>query len=224
MIDISAIQPQIELDYSANNFAAMDRFSRVQDQVWSSYGSASGNAGTLDGYGYTYDRAGNRTSAANLTAPSLSETYEYDNLDRLTSSTRNDGYDQSWTLDALGNFSSVSTTGSATQTRTNTAANEIQTIDGSAATSAYDLTGNMTTTPDPSDASTALNCTYDAWNRLVQVSSGGTILAQYQYDGTGRRIVEFTNFDSNDNPGTVTYYYFSGQNAIQTRSATFTPI
>jgi YD repeat-containing protein len=182
-------QPQIELDYSADNFAALDRFSRVQDQVWSSYGSASGNAGTFDGYTYTYDRDGNRTSAANLTAPSLSETYEYDNLDRLTSSTRNDGYDQSWTLDSLGNFVSYSDN-SGTQNRTTDPANEITGISGTegAATPVYDLAGNMTTTPDPSDATTALNCTYDAWSRLVQVSSGGTILAQYQYDGTGRRI------------------------------------
>ena len=60
-------QPQIKLDYSADNFAALDRFGNVLDQVWASYGSNSGNAGTLDGYSYTYDRAGNRTSRANLT-------------------------------------------------------------------------------------------------------------------------------------------------------------
>ena len=54
----------------------------------------------------------------------------------------------------------------------------------------------MTTTPDSDRRrSTALTCTIDAWNRLVQVSdAGGGVLAQYQYDGTGRRIVEFTDF------------------------------
>ena len=35
-------QPQIELDYSASNFAALDRFGDVLDQVWASYGSRLG--------------------------------------------------------------------------------------------------------------------------------------------------------------------------------------
>ena len=56
------------------------------DQVWASYGSNSGgNAGTLDGYSYTYDRSGNRLTQANLTDAALSELYGYDSLDRLTS-------------------------------------------------------------------------------------------------------------------------------------------
>ena len=65
-----------------------------------------------------------------------------------------------------------------------------------------------------------MTCVYDGWNRLVQVNSGGTILAEFQYDGTGRRIVQFTNFteiDSVSYPQAVTYFYFSGQNAIETR-------
>ena len=129
---------------------------------------------------------------------------------------------QKWSLDSLGNFSSV-TTGSTTETRSVDPANEIQSISDAAAP-AYDLAGNMTTTPDPSDESAGLTCVYDAWNRLVQVSSGGTILAEYQYDGTGRRIVEFTNY-TGSTPETVTYSYFSGQNAIETRtgSATSSP-
>ena len=52
----------------------------------------------------------------------------------------------------------------------------------------------MTTTPDPTGASAALTCVYDAWNRLVEVSSFSGELASYPYDGTGRRIVEYTDF------------------------------
>ena len=78
----------------------------------------------------------------------------------------------------------------------------------------------------PGAAEHGVNCVYDAWNRLVRsATQRGTILAEYQYDGTGRRIVEFTNFTviGTSYPATVTYFYFSGQNAIETRSATFTP-
>ncbi len=82
-------QPQIELDYSAGNFAALDRFGNVLDQVWASNGGNSGNLATpLDGYTYTYNRSGNRTSQENLTDNVLSEVYTYDNLDRLTSAER----------------------------------------------------------------------------------------------------------------------------------------
>ena len=63
----SYVQSQIKLDYSANNFAALDRFGDVLNQFWSSYGSASGSAGTLDGYTYTYNQAGDRMSSANAT-------------------------------------------------------------------------------------------------------------------------------------------------------------
>ena len=123
---------------------------------------------------------------------------------------------QTWTLDSLGNFTG-SSTNSSTQARTVDPSNEIQTISGGVATPAYDLAGNMTTTPEPGATGTGLTCVYDAWNRLVQVSSGSTILAQYQYDGLGREVAELTNFTGSA-AGTVTYSYYSGQNAIQTRT------
>ena len=50
-----------------------------------------------------------------------------------------------------------------------------------------------------------LNCTYDAWNRLVEVQSGSTVLATYSYDGLNRRITETAGghttaffYDTND--------------------------
>ena len=130
-------------------FADLDRFSRVQDQVWASYGSISGGNSRpvpLDGYGYGYDRAGNRTSVGNQTNSALSETYGYDNLDRLASSTRATTLTtETWTLDSLGNFTNSTDTGT-NQNRGVDPANEIQTISGGAATPAYDAAGNMTTT------------------------------------------------------------------------------
>ena len=53
--------------------------------------------GTLvDGYGYGYDRAGNRTSKVNLLNSAYSETYGYDGLNRLVSATRNGTPLQGW--------------------------------------------------------------------------------------------------------------------------------
>src|SRR5262249_3730246 len=42
---------------------------------------------------------------------------------------------------------------------------------------------------------------YDAWNRLVQVKSGATVLDAYAYDTLGRRVSE--------NPGTQRDLYYS---------------
>jgi len=36
---------------------------------------------------------------------------------------------------------------------------------------------------------------YDAWNRLVEVDDGETIVKKYEYDGTNRRIQVFSDFD-----------------------------
>jgi RHS repeat-associated protein len=219
----SYVEPQVKLDYSGtnNNFSALDRFGNILDQVWASYGGASGNLSTpLDGYQYTYNADGDRLTQANLTDTALSETYTYDPLDRLTAATRTNGQSETWGLDSLGNFVTSSENGTG-QTRQTDASNEITSINGSAATSAYDLAGNMTTTPSPGNTNTGLTCVYDAWNRLVEVLNGSTIVAQYGYDGTGRMVEELSNFDSNGNPGTVTYSFYSGQNAIETRSANF---
>ena len=52
---------------------------------------------------------------------------------------------------------------------------------------------------------------------LTKVSNSTTVLAEYQYDGVGREIVEYTSF-TGSTAGTVTYSYHSGQNAIETRT------
>jgi RHS repeat-associated protein len=46
-------------------------------------------------------------------------------------------------------------------------------------------------------------------------------VAEYQYDGTGRLVEELTNF-SGSAPGAVTYSFYDGQNAIETRTGAAT--
>ena len=176
----SYLEPQVQLDYSANSFAAWDRFGRVLNQVWATYG---GTPTTLDGYQYTYDQDSNRTAHTNLTDSALNEIYGYDGLNRLTSDTRNGSSYQQWTLDSLGNWTGF-TNNSQSQTRTFDSANELTSGTGMA-TPAFDASGNMTTVPSPSNPATGLTCTYDGWGRMAKVSSGSTIVRQYQYFGNG---------------------------------------
>ncbi len=136
------------------------------------------------------------------------ELYAYDGLNQLTSTTRgtlngtktgvvgSPTRTQAWDHDAVGNFDSVTTNGTA-QARTANRQNEITSI-GGATTPTYDANGNMT----GDEAGKAFK--YDAWNRLVEVRAtpGGTVVAAYKYDGLGRRA-------SDTKSGTTTDLYYS---------------
>jgi YD repeat-containing protein len=217
-------QPQVKLDYTngSGQITGLDRFGRVVDQVWSDYG----NSTTVDEFKYGYDMSGNVAWKENVVSRGqsspvdLDELYTYNGLDELTALARGklnttqsglvsgtQDYSQSWTLDALGNWSSFDDNG-ATQTRQTDQSNEITSITGD--TVNYDLAGNMTSMPQPGSANATLTCVYDAWDRLVQVSIGGTVTAQYQYDGADRLVSETAS-------GTTTYSFYAGQSVIETR-------
>ncbi len=59
-------------------------------------------------------------------------------------------------------------------------------------TPAYNVSGNMTTMPQPAAPTSSFTGIYDAWNRMTEVDSGGSPVGQYQYDGRHRRIVAAT--------------------------------
>jgi len=191
-------QADVKLSYldASDNVTGLDRFDRVVDQVWEDY---SGTPTPIDEYTYTYDRAGNRTGRANETKTdgSLDETYTYDALDRLASWSLDGSLQKSWAeMDGLGNDLA---------TGEYNAANEMTPDVGS---SGYDAAGNMTTLRSGDTA------VYDAWNRLVEVNDGETIVESYEYDGAGRRIQVSSDFDGST-PDKVVDDYHKGQQTIE---------
>ena len=177
-----------------DQYTGLDRFGRVIDQNW--YDTATSTS--TDRYQYTYDADGNVTAKINLLDSSLSETYTYDSLNRLTDTTRGGVDYQSWTLDAVGNATSITTQGT-TQDRTVNSQNELTSVGSS--TLGFDNNGN-TTVDDQGHA-----LVYDAWNRLVAVKdSGGNTLAAYTYDALGRRVTETYSASS-----TTNNLYYSNQ-------------
>jgi YD repeat-containing protein len=215
-------QPGVDLTYikqtgesngdAGDQYTGLDRFGRVVDQRWinTSTGSAT------DRFKYAYDRDGNVLYRTNELNHAFDELYHangasngYDGLNQLTdyargtlSDANSDGIpdtvttasrSQSWSFDALGNWSSVTTDGT-TQNRTANKQNEITSIT-SLTTPTYDANGNMTC-----DES-AKTLVYDAWNRLVKYKNGSTALESLAYDELNRRIVE--------NPGSAVDLYFS---------------
>ena len=203
-------QPGVELTYvklsgesngdAGDQYTGLDRFGRVVDQRWivTSTGAAT------DRFQYGYDQDSNVLYRNNLVNTSFGELYHangssngYDNLNRLTNFARGvlsasgstldtistPSTSENWSLDALGNWSSVTLNGTA-QNRTANQQNEITSISGET-TPGYDLNGNTTTDQ------AGLTLVYDAWNRLVQVNSGSTQLVRFSYDALGRQNSEY---------------------------------
>ncbi|MEX2670939.1 MAG: RHS repeat-associated core domain-containing protein [Phycisphaeraceae bacterium] len=109
------------------------------------------------------------------------------------------------------------------RTRTHTPANEIDTISGTWLDPAHDASGNMVGMPKPLDPTQGYTAVYDAWNRLVELtddngssSGGGQLVAEYEWDGIGRRIVA-TNYDDGLLEETRHFYYSQAHQILEER-------
>jgi len=86
----------------------------------------------------------------------------------------------------------------------------------------YDAAGNMTEGPDGNDPTVKRKYIYDAWNRLAKVTDGETVIAKFEYDAVGRRILKIYDSQSLGTPDGVDaceHYLHSGDQVIETRQA-----
>lgn len=165
---------------------------------------------------YTYDGAGNRYSdAQRVGSATVTYTYSYDELNRLTTSLNNTSLIQQVTgYDALDNIvqSQVGTAGqmaSAAKTvYSYDAANELTAAHLGSVTGtllysvSYDANGNVL-----SDGTRSY--TWDALDQLVQVGNSSTTVA-YGYDSEGQRVRKTVA------GGNTSYWQYDGQNIYAT--------
>jgi RHS repeat-associated protein len=193
---------------AGDQYTGLDRFGRVVEQKWQ---TEQMTPTVTDDFTYGYDRDSNRLFRNTLVNTAFGELYHangssngYDNLNQLVAFARgtlNANHDTisspshtiTWSLDALGNFSSTTTDGGSPVSNSFNKQNE-ETAAGSANLT-FDNNGNTTT----DDQGKTL--VYDAWNRFVAYKNGGTTLESYKYDALNHRIVQ--------NPGTATDLYYS---------------
>lgn len=205
----------------ANPYIGLDEFGRVINCLWTN------GTGVIDQIQYGYNCSGSRTwrkdpVASSQTPPVYQdELYSYDAVQRLVDMSRgqltngnsqiaNLAFAQQWRLDATGNWSRFVNTDTSTasnsldQQRTSNQVNEITAIrqryGATWAQAAYDQAGNMMTIPNGNDPTIAVNGVYDAWNRLVSITS----TVSYAYDGLNRCINSIAS-------GTTRNYYYSAQ-------------
>ena len=138
-------------------------------------------SGTMSGYGFTQSGT------------------VYDDEDRLTGYARsNSSLTQSWSLTSVGDWSSVTTNGTA-QSRTHGPTHELLTAGGQTVNT--DVKGNITLLPTAlsSLASTALGMSWDFDNKLksVDVGNDSSTDVEYKYDALGRRVARVGSSGSN---------------------------
>jgi hypothetical protein len=84
---------------------------------------------------------------------------------------------------------------------------------------AHDARGNITSIPKPgAEGSADYTATYDAWNRLVKLADGGTVLGEYRYDGLNRRIRKVSAYTGGTCAAAEYYYNSWSQRYIDARS------
>ncbi|MCH1499542.1 MAG: RHS repeat-associated core domain-containing protein [Akkermansiaceae bacterium] len=213
----------LTLGDSSDHYAGYDRFGRLVGTQWKD--------GTSHLVHSTYGR--NRhggvvwrrdEKAHDLSVDTQDTYYKYDGLQQVTSHQRGDlvtgttppftGIDsgtreqsETFSYDQMGNWLGyTSQSPSLTQTRTHNKDNEIASLTNPSGIvqPTYDAAGNMTEMPSPDDWTNAYTCTWDAWNRLVEIKDGATTVATYRYDGQTRRITKALASETRS-------YYFNDQ-------------
>ncbi|MFC1747590.1 RHS repeat-associated core domain-containing protein [Pseudomonadota bacterium] len=165
--------------------------------------------GQISQHQYGYDNVGRRTShIENIVGTTTSYNYNYDNLDRMTSVYQNAGATlvEAYAYDQFNNRRTRQPNGSSAYHYLYDSAQQLNEIrNGSdtgtvVASFGYDDSGNMVN-KDEGGVTRAL--TYDAQERLVQVSGSNINTETYAYDHEGRRIEKTSG-------GTTNRYIYSG--------------
>ena len=161
---------------------------------WSTQGGRLANitTGSVQNLTYDYDAGGNILTISDSTAGPQTQTFTYDNLDRLTSAEAAGGtdglYSESYTYDpSTGNLASKA---GLNLTYGDTAHPHAATGLSNGNTYAYNAVGSTITRVIGADTFTLA---YDGESRLKTVQKNGAALAEFKYDGDGTRVQSVIN-------------------------------
>ncbi|MBV6396390.1 MAG: hypothetical protein HFACDABA_01988 [Anaerolineales bacterium] len=179
---------------------------------------------------YDYDSVGNILTITDSLSGPQTQTFQYDELDRVTNSAVTGGteglYTEAYSFETgTGNLKSKN---GATYTYDATRKHAVTSL-SNGNTYAYDANGNMTDryiAAGP-DAGT-YEFEYDAENRMVRAEKNSALIGQFFYDADGRQVKTTVNgittsyvgnhYEMKD--GAVTKYYFAGATRLAVRHGT----
>jgi RHS repeat-associated protein len=205
---VRRVRPGIDVDMTLANplgdatgeagdqYNGLDRFGRVVDLAW--YNSV--DDANSDDFVYGYDRDGNRQYRDNRVNSAFGELYSYDQLNQLTDFQRGTlnstmtaitgtaAASQSWATDIAGNFTSVTTNGSA-ETRSTNRQNELTAVGSNSL--GYDANGNLTQDISPTAVPTG-------WSEQAvnQTATGTQTTPVVASNAAGRSIVVWVGPDA----------------------------
>ena len=227
--------PPVEMTYedgtspAGDKYSGLDDFGRVVETLWKQ------GTTVIDNITYGYNRASNRQWRRNRLAHDSggSEANRHDNfywydglhqvvqrqVGNLTGTAPNyTGIDtrqqnEDWCYDAIGNWNHYDNEDDSnlSQFRGHNGANEITSVTNPAGVvqPACDKVGNQTFDIAPGNWDTRYELKWDAWNRIVEVRNGSTLVQTNAYDGLTRRVT------SADGTGTTHYYYNTAWRAVE---------
>ncbi len=155
-----------------------------------------------EGFSYTRDALGdpNRIDRTGVLSAERSVDYLYDGLHRVTAASYDDGTNEAFALDTLGNRTGYLGRDANAVAYEHNTVNEYTSIAPGTAPQ-YSGTGNLTRDER------GFKYAYDYENRLTEIKApDDTLLAQYVYDPLGRRAAE-VRYDQG--PPLVMRYYFA---------------
>jgi RHS repeat-associated protein len=131
-------------------------------------------------FGYTWDANKRKLSQTETGIPINNQVYTYDNEDRLTGFSRNNGDNQTWNLSLVGDWNQFNNNGNI-ENRTHNAVHELTTVN--AVPLVYDVKGNLT------GNNNGQIYAWDIENRLTTaMDNQNNTLGIYTYDALGRRV------------------------------------
>ena len=141
---------------------------------------------------YTYDAVGNVSTISDYRAgPPQTQTFGYDTLERLTSASVASGtgglYSETYTYTSTSG--NLDTKGGVQYAYNDPAHVHGVTHLGGVERYRYDAVGNQTWRSSDGNTHDLL---YDAESRLIEVRQGGTVIAEFLYDGNGELVREIS--------------------------------
>ncbi len=169
------------------------------------------SAGTaLQDFTYTYDSVGNIISI-NDSVYTANQAFKYDSLNRLTQAVGSYGT-KDYVYDKIGNI--LQKDGLTYTYGQNGAGKHAVTALSDGTTFTYDVNGNMMTR---TKAGMMTEYKYDLENRLIEVKKGGSLVAQFEYDGDGGRTKKISYVTSSSSSLTgMTFKPFLTGSAVTT--------
>ncbi len=166
---------------------------------------------------YAYDGAGNILTITD-TVHSATQSFEYDEQNRLVWASSGQYGNQTFDYDVIGNLLSKDGQAYAYGNGTNAGPHAVVSV-GSIQTFGYDANGNMTT---KTASGQTTDYVYDTENRLSQVKVGSTVLGAYAYDDAGERTKKTAGSTTTHYAGSVyekkgsetTSYVFLGRQRV----------